>query len=59
MTAFRPGASPPPVEIAMRTLSALGVAQQPHYLAGRRVPAKLRFLEDRLSVLLHLKPSTA
>src|SRR5215831_10655436 len=63
MTALRPGASPPPVEMAilMRALTvgdATGL-QQPNDFAGRGVALQFRFLEDRLPLVKHLEPPTA
>src|SRR3954467_3790941 len=58
MTAFRPGASPPPVEIAMR-ISASSALEQRHDFARLRVPAELRLLEDRLAVPGDLEASSA
>src|SRR4051812_9404422 len=57
MTAFSPGASPPPVEIAMRIRrSAL---QERDDLAWLRVAAQLRFLEDRRPVTSDLEAASA
>src|SRR5687768_15990633 len=67
MTALRPGASPPPVDIAIlirvetvfgRCLSARG-AEKTHDFAGGRVASELRFLEHRVPVPLHFEaPAT-
>src|SRR5919112_715022 len=59
MTALSPGASPPPVEIAMRTRSSELFVEQGEYLARARVAAELRLLEDRGAVAAHLEPPAA
>src|SRR6185503_17147735 len=56
MTAFSPGASPPPVDSASRIRSA---GEQPKDFAGTRVPIELGLLEDGLSVPDHLEPALA
>src|SRR4051812_11132786 len=56
MTALSPGASPPPVEMAIR-ISGRSRFQQADDLPRTRMSPELRFLEDRLSVARHLEPS--
>src|SRR5688500_8911035 len=61
MTALSPGASPPPVEMAMRMERRLqGLrGQQVENLAGLGVTSKLGLLKDGLSVVHDFEPPTA
>src|SRR5688572_32547670 len=61
MTALSPGASPPPVEMAMRMERRLqGLrGQQMENLAGLGVASKPRLLKDGLSVARHFEPPAA
>src|SRR5437016_5186869 len=55
MTAFSPGASPPPVESAMRMTQLL--LEQLQYLAWPRMPIQLRLFEDRSTIPRHFEAS--
>src|SRR3954464_9086156 len=57
MTALSPGASPPPVEMAMRIRRS--AFQKRDDFARVRVAAQLRFLEDRRAVARDLEASAA
>src|SRR5947209_13633460 len=54
MTALRPGASPPPVEMAI-FMSAQGLLDQPHHLARLRVPSQPLLGEHPAPVHFHLE----
>src|SRR5439155_18492691 len=56
ITAFNPGASPPPVEIARRIAS---FGEQFENLSGFRVAIQLRFLENRGPVANDLETTLA